>query len=133
MDRNNSAVTATLNEEEYVIESIQRVFNHANIDDNTSHWTLNLRDGGIIHTGDAIRKLAEYEDLEEQQKLLKLPFAVGDTVWYWDKDRDPLEEAPFEGCIYGYEIDSSNSVLIIIKPKITFIPAWNSVIRQLVY
>ena len=85
---------------------------------------------GIIHTGDAIRKLAEYEDLEEQQKLLKLPCAVGDTVWYWDKDRDPLEEAPFEGCIYGYEIDSSNSVLIIIKPKITFIPAWNSVIRD---
>ena len=46
LDRNNSAVTATLNEEEYVIESIQRVFNHANIDDNTHHWTLNLRDGG---------------------------------------------------------------------------------------
>lgn len=46
LDRNNSAVTATLNEEEYVIESIQRVFNHANIDDNTAHWTLNLRDGG---------------------------------------------------------------------------------------
>lgn len=46
LDRNNSAVTATLNEEEYVIESIQRVFNHANIDDNASHWTLNLRDGG---------------------------------------------------------------------------------------
>ncbi len=40
LDRNNSAVTATLNEEEYVIESIQRVFNHANIDDNASHWTL---------------------------------------------------------------------------------------------
>lgn len=45
LNRNNSAVTATLNEEEYVIESIQ-VFNHANIDDNSSHWTLNLRDGG---------------------------------------------------------------------------------------
>lgn len=46
LNRSNSAITATLNEEEYVIESIQRVFNHANIDDNTSHWTLNLRDGG---------------------------------------------------------------------------------------
>lgn len=46
LGRNNSVVTATLNEEEYVIESIQRVFNHANIDDNSSHWTLNLRDGG---------------------------------------------------------------------------------------
>lgn len=29
-----------------VIESIQRVFNYANTDDDTSHWTLNLRDGG---------------------------------------------------------------------------------------
>ncbi len=46
LDRNNSAVTATLNEEEYVIESIQRVFNYVNTDDNTQHWTLNLRDGG---------------------------------------------------------------------------------------
>lgn len=46
LNRSNSTVTATLNEEEYVIESIQKVFSHANIDDNTSHWTLNLRDGG---------------------------------------------------------------------------------------
>ena len=37
LNRNNSAVTATLNEEEYVIESVQRVFNHANVDDNTPH------------------------------------------------------------------------------------------------
>ena len=46
LNRNNNTITATLNEEEYVIESIQRVFNYANIDDDTSHWTLNLRDGG---------------------------------------------------------------------------------------
>lgn len=35
---------------------------------------------GIIHTGDAVRKLAEYENLQEQGRLLKLPCAVGDTV-----------------------------------------------------
>lgn len=34
-----------------------------------------------MHTGNAIRKLAEYEDLEEQGKLLKLPCAVGDKVY----------------------------------------------------
>lgn len=28
-----------------------------------------------------IKKLKEYEDLEEQGKLLKLPCKVGDTVW----------------------------------------------------
>ena len=36
----------------------------------------------IMHTGNAVRKLAEYEDIEEQGKLLKLPCAVGDDVWY---------------------------------------------------
>ena len=32
-------------------------------------------------------KLGEYEDLEEQNKLLKLPCAVGDTVWDIDFGR----------------------------------------------
>ena len=30
------------------------------------------------------RKLAEYEDLEEQGLLLKLPCAIGGTVWGWE-------------------------------------------------
>lgn len=30
----------------------------------------------------ALKKLQEYQDLEEQGKLLKLPCAVGDTVWF---------------------------------------------------
>ncbi len=33
------------------------------------------------------QKLGEYEDLEEQGKLLKLPCAVGDTVWDIDFGR----------------------------------------------
>ncbi len=37
----------------------------------------------IMHTGNAIRKLAEYEDLEEQGLLLKLPCKVGDTIYYF--------------------------------------------------
>lgn len=44
---------------------------------------------GLIHLEDntettmnaAIKKLAEYEDLEEQGKLLKMPCAVGDTYF----------------------------------------------------
>lgn len=47
----------------------------------------------------AMEKLAEYEDLEEQGKLLKLPCAVGDTVytnesvqgWYFRKENRPYE------------------------------------------
>lgn len=31
---------------------------------------------------DALNKLAEYEDLEEQGKLIRLPCKLGDTVYY---------------------------------------------------
>lgn len=36
---------------------------------------------GRFFEGESIDKLAEYEDLEEQGKLLKLPCSVGDTVY----------------------------------------------------
>lgn len=42
----------------------------------------------IMHTGNAIRKLAEYEDLEEQGKLLKLPCKAGKKVFLLRKDRE---------------------------------------------
>lgn len=67
-----------------------------------------------------VEKLKEYEDLEEQKQLIKLPCAVGDTVWYWDKDCYPLEEAPIEGYVSEYEIGSKNSMLITITPKRNF-------------
>ena len=35
---------------------------------------------------EVLNKLAEYEDLEEQGKLLELPCAVGDTVYYSDNE-----------------------------------------------
>lgn len=39
------------------------------------------------------RRLKEYEDLEEQGRLFKLPCKVGDTIWYVDEDDDeyPIE------------------------------------------
>lgn len=46
LDKPDGFVTATLNGEEYVIESIQMIPTHANIDDTVMHWTLNLREGG---------------------------------------------------------------------------------------
>ena len=36
----------------------------------------------------AIQKLAEYEDLEEQCLLLRLSCKIGDTIWYVDNDDD---------------------------------------------
>ena len=44
------------------------------------------KDGSIIYIGSVADKLAEYEDLEEQGKLLKLPCAAGDTVYYSDNE-----------------------------------------------
>ena len=46
----------------------------------------------------ALEKLKEYEDLEEQGKLLKLPCAVGDTVYtiYSDEDGSFIEEPKVE-------------------------------------
>lgn len=40
----------------------------------------------------ALNKLAEYEDLEEQGKLLKLDCAVGDTVYEVQKLRERIQE-----------------------------------------
>ena len=43
---------------------------------------------------DIYEKLAEYEDLEEQEKLLKLSCAVGDVIYtlYSDEDNSFIEE-----------------------------------------
>lgn len=46
LNKPDGFITATLDDEEYVISSTQRVSTRANIDDSVTHWTLNLRDGG---------------------------------------------------------------------------------------
>lgn len=72
---------------------------------------------------DLQKKLKEYKDLEEQEKLIKLPCKVGDSVWFLDKELDPMEEALFEGCISGYEVVSAQTIYMIIA-KITDPPSW---------
>lgn len=49
---------------------------------------------GRIQVGHAVEKLAEYEDLEEQGKLLKLPAAMGDEIFFifMDCPKDYKEE-----------------------------------------
>ena len=44
---------------------------------------------------EVLQKLADYEDLEEQGLLLKLPCKVGDTVWVVDKELDCYEGYQF--------------------------------------
>lgn len=49
---------------------------------------------------DVIDKLADYEDLEEQGRLLKLPCKVGDTVYYINPDKNTINEL----VVYGFDI-----------------------------
>lgn len=44
-------------------------------------WDCDIPPRKCLYIKDALEKLADYEDLEEQGRLLKLPCKVGDTVW----------------------------------------------------
>ena len=43
---------------------------------------IHLKDNTEMTMNVAIKKLSDFEDLEEQNRLLKLPCAVGGTVWF---------------------------------------------------
>ena len=51
---------------------------------------------------EVLEKLAEYEDLEEQKKLLTLPCAVGDIIWDIDFGR------PYSYEVTGFSFGSMN-------------------------
>lgn len=44
-------------------------------------WNCDIPPRECEYISDALEKLADYEDLEEQDRLVKLPCKVGDTVW----------------------------------------------------
>ena len=46
-----------------------------------SHCVAKDKKGYVTYYGQHVDKLAEYEDLEEQGLLFRLPCKVGDTVW----------------------------------------------------
>ena len=56
---------------------------------------------GLIQVGHAVDKLAEYEDLEEQNRLLKLPCAVGDTVYRVHKGTKLSPDRTYECRVVG--------------------------------
>lgn len=45
-------------------------------------WNCNIPPKECKYIRDALKKLADYEDLEEQGRLIKLPCKVGDTVYF---------------------------------------------------
>lgn len=69
--------------------------------DGKTKWSLCSAGMGDASTqflyGEHADKLAEYEDLEEQGKLLKLPCAVGDKIYRIDTD-EKLESREIEIC-----------------------------------
>lgn len=73
-------LTERLTDKSYCISDIRA------IQKETFYEDMECRRGFDLYTGKAIDKLSEYEDLEEQGKLLKLPCAVGDTVYYADNE-----------------------------------------------
>ena len=48
---------------------------------------IHLKDNTEMTMNVAIKKLSDFEDLEEQNRLLKLPCAVGDTVYVLEKSQ----------------------------------------------
>ena len=59
---------------------------------------------------DIIEKLAEYEDLEEQGLLLRLPLSVGDSFW-------ELNENHLEPCIYSRVAHSLSHVVYCMQSR----------------
>ena len=47
-----------------------------------SGYTICERTSTSVKVQELVDKLAHYEDLEEQGRLIELPCAVGDTVWF---------------------------------------------------
>lgn len=50
-------------------------------------WNCNIPPRECKYINDALKKLADYEDLEQQGRLIKLPCKVGDIVWDNDYGR----------------------------------------------
>ncbi len=61
----------------------------------SGYWSPNRKE-------ELVERLAEYEDLEEQNQLLKLPCAVGDIIWDIDFGR------PYSYEVTGFSFGSMN-------------------------
>lgn len=61
---------------------------------------------------EVLNKLAEYEDLEEQGKLLELPCAVGDRIYVIDTDERLSNKEIKVYCIDNIVIASDGTILL---------------------
>lgn len=84
------------------------------------------------YVGKAVDKLADYEELEEQGLLLRLPCKVGETVWYIGDDdsiypvkiieisilnSDMSYNGYFMKCTYEFDINDFGKTVFLTKEE----------------
>lgn len=84
----------------------------------------NLTGVELAFVATGLKKLAEYEGLEKQGLLRRLPCRVGTTVWFWNKRTDLFIDSPFKGSVIGYEF-SDNERLVKIHKVRTDYSSWD--------
>ena len=78
-----------------------------------------IGNSSIADIGDILEKLAEYEDLEEQGLLLRLPCKVGTTVYnttWWDdvQEKVKVDGKTFYRTIHKHKVSKSTFSLVDI-------------------
>lgn len=80
-------------------------------------WDCDIPPRECNYISDALEKLADYEDLEEQGRLVKLPCKVGDTVYCifnrYTKctfNNEEFDECSCQGCEYECDSKKENYV-----------------------
>ena len=78
-----------------------------------------IGNSSIADIGDILEKLAEYEDLEEQGLLLRLPCKVGTTVYnttWWDdiQEKVKVDGKTFYRTLHKHKVSKSTFSLVDI-------------------
>ena len=78
-----------------------------------------IGNSSVADIGDILEKLAEYEDLEEQGLLLRLPCKVGTTVYnttWWDdvQEKVKVDGKTFYRTVHKHKISKSTFSLVDI-------------------
>ena len=63
-------------------------------------WNCDIPPRECQYISDALEKLANYEDLEERDRLVKLPCKVGETVYYINPNENTINEL----VVYSFDI-----------------------------
>lgn len=72
------------------------------------------------YVGKAINKLAEYEELEEQGLLLRLPCKVGDTVYLINHSICENRKIPLKCVVDEFTFDHGNRCYAVLNGAMSF-------------